>query len=150
MKNVPLRSASATTSSDKIAWPQRASAAAVVDFPAPSDPTNATACSPNATALACRQVTPRRRNSSPSTGPSKYVAVSSIARFAGHVAQTSLAFTSQPELRSVKINKPQVTGVRGFPNPQRWVAHFIFIRAVVAQFFRFGEIAGSRRGEAFR
>ena len=48
-------------SSEITPYPCWAKAAAVVDFPAPSEPTNATLRSSKATALACRQMTPRNR-----------------------------------------------------------------------------------------
>src|SRR5438270_2393169 len=71
------RSSSATTSSERTAWPRWASVAASVDLPTPALPSRATACEPISTTQPCRLVPPRRRSSPPSTGPSRIAATSS-------------------------------------------------------------------------
>src|SRR5579872_4051460 len=78
---------SATMSSESTEQPQPANAAAVVDLPAPAEPTNATALPSITTALAWRHVTPRNRSMSPRTGPKKYEAAFSIDVDSGQSAQ---------------------------------------------------------------
>ena len=59
-------------------------------------------------------------------------------RLLGPSGPDFVAFPSQPELRSVEVGQPQITGARGFPNLQRRVARFILVRTRIAQLFRSG------------
>ena len=75
--------------------------------------------SPIATALACRQVTPRKRRSSPRTGPKMYVAASSTEEWLGQEAQSLVPCSIHPKLHPIEIDEMEESLSRSSQDSQR-------------------------------